>query len=668
MIRLVEEALLLVLDDEQGDLTASYSSEVLDIVVAGAVLMELALEARIDADLERLVVADPTPLDDDLLDPALAEIAAGPDGRSADYWVARTAARGEAIRELALARLVEAEILEADAGGVFLSRFVRRSRRYPSRDGQYLEEVRLRIMRVLFSEEIPGPRDAMLICLSDASGVLRRLLPADERRRLRGRIELIGKLDLIGQSLLRAIRERRRSAEAPEKGRPASEIPEVGGLPILGSALSMTGDVNAFFARQYAALGPVFRVRALNRRLLVLAGPEATRFIQRRGSIHLRPVDEWKDYGRGLGTTQFLNAMSGPEHARLRKAMAPGFSPRHVQNRMADFMRVTRSELDGWVEGGPVRVRPALQRMIVRQTSVLCADIPSVDFTSDLDFFFGTTLAVHVARRRSKLWLKHRRVARARRHMHAYFEEIMASRENGDRRNGAPDQVDDLLELHRSDPQFFSEENLPSNLLLFLFGGLHTVAYTCVFVLYEALKRPRLLKRMRAEADALFADGMPGAPTLAQLDVTHRFIMETLRIHPIAFALQRRVTNSFTLAGYRIPAGTDVLFSLAATHLLREHFPSPGRFDIERYAPERAEHRAPGVYVPYGLGTHGCLGKGLAQMQMVLTLATVLHEVDLAMVPSRYRLKVSYGLGPRPADSFRCRARRRVGGDAAPAA
>ena len=120
--------------------------------------MELALEGRIDTDLERLVVADATPLDDDLLDPALADIAAGPDSRSADFWLARTATRGEAIRELALARLVEAEILEADAGGVFLSRFVRRSRRYPSRDGQYLEEVRLRIMRVLFSEEIPGPQ------------------------------------------------------------------------------------------------------------------------------------------------------------------------------------------------------------------------------------------------------------------------------------------------------------------------------------------------------------------------------------------------------------------------------------------------------------------------------------------------------------------------------
>ena len=37
--------------------------------------MDLALEDRIDTDLDQLVVIDPTPLADDLLDPALAGIA-----------------------------------------------------------------------------------------------------------------------------------------------------------------------------------------------------------------------------------------------------------------------------------------------------------------------------------------------------------------------------------------------------------------------------------------------------------------------------------------------------------------------------------------------------------------------------------------------------------------
>ncbi|MCY3971879.1 MAG: GPP34 family phosphoprotein, partial [Acidobacteria bacterium] len=170
-IRFAEEILLLILDEEHGDLPRSYSEHLLDIVVAGAVLMDLALEGRIDTDLEKLVLVDSTPLEDELLDPTLADVAAGPSYRNADYWIARTAERGKEIRERALARLVENGILETDAGGMFFSSAVSRSRRYPTRDGGQMEEVRLRIMRVLFSDEIPDPRDVVLICLSDASGV-----------------------------------------------------------------------------------------------------------------------------------------------------------------------------------------------------------------------------------------------------------------------------------------------------------------------------------------------------------------------------------------------------------------------------------------------------------------------------------------------------------------
>ena len=661
MIRIVEEVLLLVLDEEHGDLSAAFPSGVLDVVVAGAVLMELALEGRIDTDLDRLFVTDATPLDDDLLDPTLVAIAEGGNARSADDWLVRTAERAGDIRRRAIDRLVERGILELDSGGgaVFFASSVARSRRYPGADGDAVEEVWLRIMRILFSEEIPDSRDIVIVCLADASGVLQRRLSTQEREELRERIDLLRRLDLIGRFLIPAIQRRRRSAEAPKTVRQPDEIPEVEGLPVLGSALSMTGDLNAFFSKQYQALGPVFRVRALNRRLLVLAGPEAVRFLQRGGRAHLRAVDTWPVFGRELGTSQFLHGLDGPVHTRLRKAMAPGFSPRHVENRMAEFMDVTRSEMDGWIRGGPVRVRPSLQRMIVRQISVLCGGVSTIDFADELDFFLGTAMTVHVARRRSKLWLKHPRIARARGYLSAYVDQLQALREEGGRPGGAPDLVDILLELHRTDPQLLSEENLPAELPQFLFTGIHTVAYSCAFVLYEALKRPDLLDRMRAEADALFADGMPSVPALAQFDVIHRFVMETLRVHPIGFALQRRVTNSFPFEGYRIPAGSDLLFSTAAAHLVPEHFPDPQRFDIERYSPGRDEHRAPGVYVPYGAGAHSCIGKGLAQIQMVLTLATILHELDLTMAPPGYKLKVSYGLAPRPGNSFKFKVRRR---------
>ena len=60
-------------------------------------------------------------------------------------------------------------------------------------------------MGVLFSDEIPGPRDIVIICLADACGIFQRLLSKSELARANERIEQVRKLDLIGQAMSQAI-------------------------------------------------------------------------------------------------------------------------------------------------------------------------------------------------------------------------------------------------------------------------------------------------------------------------------------------------------------------------------------------------------------------------------------------------------------------------------
>ena len=202
MLRFAEEIILLLLNDDGGRFAAipKWSQ---DYALAGGVLMDLALENRIDTDLENLVLVDDTPLGDSLLDPTLADIAAG-EQRDARFWVERTAERSDAIREEALARLISLGILEA-RDDRFL--WVFRSRRYPLIDGQAEREVKLRIMGVLFSDEIPDPRDVVIICLADACGIFRGLLSRQELARASARIEQVRRLDLIGQAMSQAIHD-----------------------------------------------------------------------------------------------------------------------------------------------------------------------------------------------------------------------------------------------------------------------------------------------------------------------------------------------------------------------------------------------------------------------------------------------------------------------------
>ena len=201
MLRFAEEILLLLLDDEGR--FANVPDWSVNHALAGGVLMDLALENRIDTDLESLILVDATPVGDSLLDPTLAEISEG-EKHDARFWVEQTAARADEIREEALSRLISQGILDCKDDR-FL--WVFSSKRYPAVDEKAERDVKLRVMGVLFSDEIPYPRDVVIICLADACGIFGRLLSKSELARASARIEQVRKLDLIGQAMSQAIED-----------------------------------------------------------------------------------------------------------------------------------------------------------------------------------------------------------------------------------------------------------------------------------------------------------------------------------------------------------------------------------------------------------------------------------------------------------------------------
>ena len=200
-LRFAEEIILLLLDDrgrfaKVPDWSVSHA-------MAGGVLMDLALENRIDTDLDSLILLDSTPVGDSLLDETLADIAGG--GRNdARYWVEHTVGRADSIRSEAIGRLVSRGILER-RDERFL--WVFRSLRYPTVDDAAELEVKHRVMDVLFSDDIPDPRDVVTICLADACGIFDRILAKPQLQRASARIEQVRKLDLIGQAMSQAIED-----------------------------------------------------------------------------------------------------------------------------------------------------------------------------------------------------------------------------------------------------------------------------------------------------------------------------------------------------------------------------------------------------------------------------------------------------------------------------
>ena len=207
MLTFHEEIMVLLLHDENGTFLP-VSEHTLNRALTGAVLMDLAFADRIDTDPERLVVIDSTPTGDSLLDRTLARIAGEKTAASSRSWIEAlsdeeaSAEQAATIRTIALGRLVERGVLER-RDEKFL--WVFHSRRYPTIDGKVVQEAKKRIADVLFSDDIPAPRDIALICLADSCNILQTIFSKREIDRAGPRIEQIRKMDLIGREMAGAI-------------------------------------------------------------------------------------------------------------------------------------------------------------------------------------------------------------------------------------------------------------------------------------------------------------------------------------------------------------------------------------------------------------------------------------------------------------------------------
>ena len=651
-LHLTEEIMLLMLHDDSGEF-ANVKDWPLRCALAGGLLMDLVLEGRIAAEAQSVRVLDSEPLDAPLLDPALAEMAADDRTRTPRHWVDRFARQADRLRTEALESLVARGILRHDSG---LFHWAHGSRRYPVADYMEEAEVKLRLLGVLLDGEEPGLRDIALIHVAHACHILRQLLRHALYERVAKRIEEVCHLDEAGAAVLDAVMDSEVVA-GPAHGEPVTE-----GLPIVGNAYDILFRFRLFMVKQYLELGPVFRVGSLGRAVTVLAGPEANRFVNRHGADYFRSFEVWHEFGYALGGKRIIVSMDGPDHDRLRKALRSAVSRNVAKSRIADIVDITRRQLAAWPTRERIPAAHELPRFMAEMQARIFLNSSMRGYEDDMTGFIDASIIMHVLRSlpRAVAPLQFPKYPRRRARIRELFDGILERRGFRPREDEDPDLLDVLLALHQEDPQFMPERDLHSMMLIPFLAGIDTIGNTLAFMLHALFEDPELMERATAEADALFANGMPTWEDLSGIDVLRRLMMETLRLYPPAFILGRAVTNRFDFGGYRIaPVHNEkkLLIALSVSHYLPEFYPDPYKFDIDRYLPERMEHAHPGAYAPFGLGAHACLGAALGQLQGPLIMATFLHG---ARWEAAYeKLEVRDRPATRPGKSFAIRIRER---------
>ena len=636
-LTLPSELILMLLNEESG-----YFHQVpgwdLNCAVAGSVLAELSLQSRIDTDMESLYLLDKKETGNLVLDPILAEIAAEPAQRNAQYWVERLAPRAESIIDSTLDSLVEMKILEHHDGDYWtVTHSAQHVDMFSSPEGDTVQFVKTRIGQVIFNNEIPDPRDVIIICLINTCDVFRFIFQIDDGAE--ERIQFICRMDLIGRSIAAAV-EHNLAGPLLRQSSLTKKIPTVPLRKLLLSRHARDGNVAALFADIAQEYGPVFELRPpFAEPMIFLAGPETNYWAHRRGRTYLRTKDYFSDFEKVYGASGVMPSLDGADHFRLRKAMSPAYSRTRLEGQLDSLCRLAREHMAGWTVGDTLPATSMSRLLVNAQLSPLFVSVDSQDIFDDLAKYKERALLTHIVKILPKFMLNTPGMKRRAKAVDTLLQRVQSVHTSAQRAGSSRSLADDWLSLHASDPQFVPETTLRFQLAAALIASVY-LGDAFSFALYAMASQPDLYARIQSEADALFDNGDPssGDFTPSAIDVTHRFLMECLRMYPIVPVSIRNVMNSCVVENYEIPVGSRIFIAQTAAHFMGDVFPEPFKFDIDRYLPPRNEHRSPG-YAPYGLGTHKCLGSRWMELQMAVDLLMVAHYFTLEVSPADYELR-----------------------------
>jgi cytochrome P450 len=438
---------------------------------------------------------------------------------------------------------------------------------------------------------------------------------------------------------------------------------QVSGIPIIGNALAMAKDPGRFFYECYRKYGPVYRLKVMNNTYTVLAGVEAANFMgTREGRDSLRSKEFWQGLVNEWGAKRTLTGEDGETHQKLRTVMRHGYSRESVRGRYPELVAITDAVIArDWPVGKMVPVLQNMQYIVTEQLGAMLTGTSPREYVTDIRTTILYILNILVTRQRPKFLLKDPRYKHAKERVSELGRRMIAEyyATKGTRDPARRNLVDDIMEAHEKDPDLIPASDLILSLTGPFVAGLDTVANTTAAFIYCVLKHPEVHARVRAEADALFAQGDIDEPDLKRVPAIDGAIMEAMRMYPIAVAQMRTATRDFAFLGHQIREGELLYVATAVPHYMEEYYPDPGKFDVDRYAKPRAEHLKPGVYSPYGRGTHTCLGKTLAEVQMSLSMARLFYDLDLELESPDYVLKTKVLPTPGPSMKFKVRVKGR---------
>lgn len=230
----------------------------------------------------------------------------------------------------------------------------------------------------------------------------------------------------------------------------------------------------------------------------------------------------------------------------------------------------------------------------------------------------------------------------------AIRDAILREQLNLHKQSFQPDNIRDLtdallLEVSKEEFKEMNERRYPTDdhiemILHDAFtAGSETTTTTLRWANLLLVRNPKVQEKAAQEIhNVVGSDKSPRLSDKDKLPYICAVVNETLRISSvIPLGVPHKTTADTTVAGYRIPKDTQILFNNWAIHHDERQWTNPDDFIPERwlddegkFIPERQKS-----FLPFSAGRRVCLGETLARTEVFLFLARIIHKYRIEKAP-----------------------------------
>jgi cytochrome P450 len=228
----------------------------------------------------------------------------------------------------------------------------------------------------------------------------------------------------------------------------------------------------------------------------------------------------------------------------------------------------------------------------------------------------------------------------------------------GETSDDSGDLLGRLLAAQDDEGAGMTDAQLRDECVTLFLAGHETTGLALTYTFYLLARHPEVDARLATELDEVLGGRPPTANDVPRLHYTEAVVRESMRLYPPAWAIGREAIQPFTLGGYHVSTGTQLLIAQWIVHRDPRWWAEPETFSPERWENDLARRLPRGVYIPFGDGPRVCIGNHFAMMETILVLATLAQRHRVEPV-SGESLSLSPSITLRPRSGTRMIVRRR---------